>query len=133
MGTGENGLAVLVDRRIRAEKEAVATDNHFVIRIPDNQLLIRLLHLVIFVKVHGISRGAAGFAEGYFTQPADFRDDMGRILPRNDVELVVPLVGILQFLVGSKLCLDKFDRYGINDGFHRADGVSRYAKARDWK
>ena len=104
MGTCHDRLIVFVKCCIRAEKETVATDNRLIVRIPYNQLLIGIFHHVILIQIHLIARGAAGFAEGQLPKPSDFGDHIGRIVPGDDVKLVVSFVRILQFFGFGEFC-----------------------------
>ena len=132
MGTGQDGLTFLVKHRIGAEEEAIAADDGLFVRVPDDQLFIGLLHLVVLIEVNLVARRAAGFPESDFAQPADLRDDIRRILPGNDVEFVVSLIGVFQFLGWGKLGFEQRDGDGIDNCFHRMGNVSQYRRARGW-
>ena len=133
VGACEHRLSLAVQHGVGAEEEAVAADDGLVVRVPDDQLLVGLFHLVVLVEVDFVARGAAGLAEGDFTKAADFGDDVGGVVPGNDVKLVMPLVGVFQLLGFGKLCLEQFDWYWIYYLFHRVEGFNRYLQARGWR
>ena len=52
---GQDGLSLFVEHGIGTEKEAIASDDFFFVGIPDNQLFIGILHLVVFVQVYCVA------------------------------------------------------------------------------
>ena len=118
VGACQNRLTIFVEHRIRTEKETIATYNCLVIRIPDNQLFIGFLHLVIFVKIHGIARRTTGFSKSQLTQPAYLRDNIGGILPGDNVKFVMSFVCVFQFLGFGEFRFEQLNGYGVNYCIH---------------
>ena len=100
MARGENGLPVGRNLPILAENVSVPANNLFRLGIPDDELLVTVLAGVEFVEVEAFACAAAGSAEGYFAQSSYLTDNMGRVLPRDDIHFVVAFVCHPKFLVG---------------------------------
>lgn len=115
---GEDGLAVLVGFHFVAREEAVATEDFFRFGIPHDKLTVGMLARIEPVEIQFLTGAAAGGAEGDFAQAAYFAQYVGRVLPCDDVNLVVALVGMAQSPLGRQFCLEQGFIDGFYDFFH---------------
>ena len=118
VGRGQQGLPLVVEADIRAQDVSVAAQDFFGLGIPDDELLIGMLHDVELVDVHRLARTSAGGAEGNLAQAADLLHRVGGVMGRNDVNLVVTAVGHAQALVFGEFRLQQFFAYRCNNIFH---------------
>jgi hypothetical protein len=68
-------------------------DDFLSFRIPHNELFVRMFHGVELIQVECFARTASSSAEGYLAQTAYFANDVGRVLPCDDVYFVMAFVG----------------------------------------
>ena len=115
---GKARLSVGVERYLVARKETVATNYLLILGVPDDKLLIGIGADVEVVKVESLASAATCGAEGYLTQAANLLKHVGRVLPRNDVYLVVALVGAAQLSLGSQLGFEHLLVDRRDNGFH---------------
>ena len=68
---------MLVEAYIRTENIAVTAQYLFLFRIPDYQLLIRIIHNIVLINIHGHSCSATGSTKCNLTQTSDFLHRIG--------------------------------------------------------
>ena len=61
-----------------------------------------MFHQVVLIQIQCLARPAPGSPEGDFAQTTDFLQYVGRILPVDDVNLVVILIGGPQASFGGQ-------------------------------
>lgn len=115
---GEDGLAVFVGLHFVAREEAVAAEDFFRFGIPHDKLSVGMLARIEPIQVEFLSGAAAGGAESDFAQAPYFAQYVWRVLPRDDVDFVVALVGVAQPALGRQFCLEQGFIYGFYDFFH---------------
>ena len=86
--------ATPVAEQVAAVYEAITASDLTLNRIPDNQLLKRNLHDVELIDVETKSGSPSCIPEGDFPQPAQFTHEIRRLMSREDVDLVVPVVRV---------------------------------------
>ena len=115
---GQDGLAETVVHRLVAQAETVAADDFLRFGIPEDQLAVAIGGIgVELVDVQGFARAAAVVAEGDFTQPSDFPDDVHGFRA-DDIELVAGAVRFPQVCFLVEFRLQEFLVDGIDDFFH---------------
>ena len=116
---GQDGLAETVVHRLVAQAETVASDDLLGLGIPQDQLAVAIGGIgVELVDVQGFARAAAVVAEGDFTQPSDFPDDVHGFRA-DDIELVAGAVRFPQVCFLVEFRLQEFLVDGI-DAAHSA-------------
>lgn len=88
-----------VDGPVATEQVAVAAEYLLVFGVPDDELSVGVFAGVELIEVERLASAAAGIAEGYFAQTAYLAQGIGRVLPSDDVDLVVALVRKAQALL----------------------------------
>ena len=86
-------LSLFVVFPISTQKITIATDNLFLIRVPDNQLLIAILAGVKLVDIHRLACSATSLTEYDLTQASNLLHHVGSVMSRDDIDFVVALVG----------------------------------------
>ena len=89
---GQPWLAVFVKFDVRALQVAVSSDQLLGFGIPYDQLLVGMLHDVVFIEVERLARSSPGHAERYLAQPSDLTHHVRRVLIRDYVDFIVALV-----------------------------------------
>ena len=118
MGSCQNRGTMFVKTHIRTQDITVSTQNFFSFRIPDNQLLVRIVHDVIFVNIHRLARSSSRSAERNLAQTADLLHGIRRVLGSNDIYLVMTSIGHTQALLLSQLRFQQLLAYRCNYIFH---------------
>ena len=114
----QDGLPLGIDLHVRTQDVAVPSQNLLSLGVPYDELLVGILHGVILIQVQRHARTASCLTEGNLAQTANFTHHLGRILPGDDIYLVVALVGKTQALVFGEFALQYLYRYGVYDLFH---------------
>ena len=108
-----------------AEKIPVTTNNLLGLRIPDNQLFAAAWHGVELVNVGRLASSSSCRAECYLAETAYLQHHIWSIVSRNDIYLVVALVGHSELLVRRKLAFQELLAYRLdNFFFHYFFGLS---------
>ena len=114
---GELWLALLVELPVPTQQITVTTDNLVGLRIPDDELLIAVVAKVEFVKIHRFPGSTASLTESDFTKAPNLLQYIWRVICRNDVNLVMALIGHAKLLVGSQLALQQLAVNRLDDFF----------------
>ena len=116
---GQVGLTCFwVDGPVLAQHITIASKDFLVLRVPDNQLFVGMLTSVELVQVHSLTGSSACITKSDLTQATYLAQDVGRILPSDDVHFVVALVRKAQAFVFSQLLLQHFTRNPCYNLFH---------------
>ena len=115
MGRGDDRLAFAVQSDVGTYDVPVASDYGPGIRIPYYQLMVRVLHVVIFIKVRLFARTGSGVAVADLAQTPYLPKGVRSILPGYVIEFVATLVGEAESLVGGELRLDQTGVDGIDN------------------
>ena len=110
-------LSLLIELPVPTQEITVTADNLIGFRIPDYQLLVTVVTKVELIKIHRFARSASRFAESDFTKSTNLFQHIRRIICRNDVNLVMALIGHSQLLVGCKLALQELTVNRLDDFF----------------
>ena len=110
--------AFFIEAHVCTQQVTVTTQYFLCLRIPYDKLLVRIVHHVIFVDVHGQACSSSCSTEGYLTQTSNLFHRVWRILCRNNVNLVVTSVGHAQSLVFGQLRFQQFLVYRCDNLFH---------------
>ena len=108
----------LVTYDVAPMDKAVTTRDFAFDRVPDDQLMKRDVHDIIFIHIRAFSGSAAGIAEGDFTQTPQFPHEIGRVVRGKHIDFIVTVVGVPQ-----EGAVDQFRFKQVfvdrgNDGFH---------------
>ena len=114
---GELRLAVFVKLPVGAEQVSVSADYLLRLGVPHDELLIAVSAGVELVDVHRLAGAAARFAECYLAQSAYLAHHVRRVVCRDDVYLVVALVGHAELALGREFALEQLFAYRFNDWF----------------
>jgi hypothetical protein len=114
---GELRLAVLVKLPVGAEQVSVSADYLLRLGVPHDELLVAVRAGVELVDVHRLAGAAARFAECYLAQSAYLAHHVRRVVCRDDVYLVVALVGHAELALGREFALEQLFAYRFNDWF----------------
>ena len=115
MACGEFWLTILVVGPLITHQIAIATYYLLRLRIPHYELLVAVLACVILVPVKFLACSASSHTEGYLAQTAYLTHQVGRVVIRKDVYLVVALVGHAQLLLWSEFRLYELKGYWCYD------------------
>ena len=118
VGCRQDGLSRFIEARFRAQQVAIAAENGFCLGIPDDELLVGILHGVEFIKVQSLAGATTSSAEGYLAQTTNLAEHVGSVLPCDDIHFVVALVGESQTLVLGELAHQDVNGNRGNDLFH---------------
>ena len=105
---GELGLALLVHLPLGAFEIAVAADDLLGLGIPHDELFVAVLAGVELVDVHRLACAASRFAECNLTQTSDLLHHVRCVMGRDDVDLVVALVGHAELALRGQLLFEDF-------------------------
>ena len=112
---GETRLPLVVCIPLCALKVAITPDDLLGLGIPHDELLVAVLAGVELVDVHRLACAASSLAEGNLAQSTYLLHHVGCVVGRDDVYLVVTLVGHAELTLGSKLLLEYFFVDGGDD------------------
>ena len=112
---GQNRLAILVEIPRCAFEIAVATDDLLCLGIPDNQLFIAVLTDIELIDVHRLACSSPRLAESNLAQTTDLLHDIGCIVSRYDIDLVMTLVGHAKLVFCSQFTLQNFLGNGLDN------------------
>ena len=118
MSRSQNGSAMFVILNIRTKEITVTAQYFFCLRIPNNQLFIRIFHDIVFIDIQRFSRSPACRTKSNLTQTSDFLHYIRRILSCNDINLIMALVGRTQTLLFGQFRFQKLLTYRFNNLFH---------------
>ena len=118
MGCGKDGLAFGVQTHVRSHDVAVTSENSLGIGIPDDNLLVWVLHGIELVDIGGKAAAASCLTEGFFAKTADFLHYVGGVVSVNNVYDVPALVRIAEFLIRGEFRFQKLYRYRVDNLFH---------------
>ena len=105
---GELGLSLLVHLPLGAFEVTVAADDLLGLGVPHDELLVAVLADVELVDVHILARAASCLAEGYLAQTSDLLHHVRCVVGRDDVDLVVALVGHAELALRGQLLFEDF-------------------------
>lgn len=114
----EVGLPIGSDFPVFPEDVTVASYDFFLFRIPDDELFVWVVAGVVFVEVVAFPGSSSCCSEGYFAQSSDFHNNVWRVLPCNNIDLVVAFVCHSQMLIWCKFCFEYFSWDWAYDFFH---------------
>ena len=100
---GQNRLAILIQFHLASKKITIASQYFLSLGIPYEELFVRILHGIKLIQIHGQSSSASGSAESNLTKTSQLADNIWRILPRNNINLIATLICCPEFLLGSQL------------------------------
>ena len=112
---GKHRLSLVVYLPIGTYQIAIATDDFFLFRIPYYQLPAAILHGIKLVDICRLARTTTGSSESLFAQTPYLEHHVGRFLCRNDINLVMALVGHTHTAFGRKLSLEQFPTDGLDN------------------
>lgn len=115
---GEDRLPPLVAPHIGTADEPVAAQDLLLLGAPDDQLPIGAGHRVELINIEGLARATAVKPERDLAEPPDLAHDVGRILRRDDVDLVARFVRASQTFLFRELCFQQVPVYRINNVSH---------------
>ena len=87
------GLPFLIHLPACTFKVTIATNNLFILWIPDNKLLIAIITCIEFINIHCFARTTSCFTEGNLTQAPNLFHNIGCIMRRDNINLIMTLVG----------------------------------------
>ena len=87
MTGGKDWLPLLVKTNVRAIDIAITAEDGLFFRLPDDELHIGLLHIVVMIDITFETRAASGFAEDDFTQSAHFAHQVGTLVAIEDIDV----------------------------------------------
>ena len=115
MTGGQDGLPVAVHLPGRSLQVAVAANDFLFLRVPHDELLVAIVAGVELVEVERLACASTRLAEGDLTQTTNLLQHVGCIVSRDDIYLVVALVGHAELFVGRQFALQRLLVNGGND------------------
>ena len=115
---GENWFSLFVTTCVGTADKAITAQDLLILRAPDNQLPIGAGHRIELVDIDRLAGSAPIEAEGDLAQAPDLAHDVGRVLCRDDIDLVARLVRASQTFLFRELCLEQVPVYRINNVSH---------------
>ena len=103
MNTGVDAYAATAMLPEKAKKITIASQYFLSLGIPYEELFVRILHGIKLIQIHGQSGSPSGSAESNLTKTSQLADNIWRILPRNNINLIATLICCPEFLLGSQL------------------------------
>ena len=111
----QNRLPLVIHLPCRPLQIAISANDLLCLRIPDDELLVAVLAGVELIYIHWFASASSRLTEGDLTQTADLLHDVGSIMSRHDVNLIVTLVGHAKLPLGRQLTLQNFLGNGLDD------------------
>ena len=109
------GAPVGVYLPVGAEQVSVASDNLLGLGVPHYELLAAVLHRVKLIYVGRLACAAARGTKCLLAEPSYLQHDVGRLLGRYHVYLVMALVGHTELPLGRQLGLEQLPADGLYD------------------
>ena len=116
---GKQRLAIAVKLDVRSEDVAISAEDLLCLRIPYDQLLVRVFHSIELIDIHRQTASASRVSECLFAESADLHHDIRGVMVVDHVDLVMTFVCISQFLSWGKLSLEDIHINRCDDRFHR--------------
>ena len=114
----QDGLSLRIVFNVLSKNKTVASQNFFCLRTPYDKLIIGIRAYIKFVKVAVFSRTSPCRAKSYLAQTTYLPQNIGRILIRNDINLVITFIGGSEALIGRQFLFKQVAAYGRYDLLH---------------
>ena len=102
------GLPVFVKFNVSSKQITVSADNLLSLGVPHDKLLVAVVHRVKLVDVHALACAAACLAERNLAQTSNFLHNVGRVVSRYNINLIVTLVSHSELTLRRKLTFKQF-------------------------